>query len=213
MNVRTPATRSELLRSRRRLERVQRGVALLTRKRRALAAELFRVASPAIEARSRIAAAAARAAPALASAVGIWGSGDLEALGWPARVLEVEIGIREVWGTTTGRMERLSPVRRSWEERGLSPGFAGPATGAAQDEFESLVELLLDGASTELLLRRLADALARTSRQVNTLERRVAPQVSAAVRRVRGLLDEREREDHTRLKHLMERRTKSSPSR
>jgi V/A-type H+-transporting ATPase subunit D len=110
-------------------------------------------------------------------------------------------------------MQRLSPVQRSWEERGLSPGFAGPATGAAQREFELLVELLLDGASAELLLRRLADALARTSRQVNTLERRVAPQVSDTVRRIRGLLDEREREDHTRLKHLMERRTTPPASR
>ena len=213
MSIRTPATRSELLRSRRRLERVQRGVALLTRKRRALAAELFRVASPAIEARTRTAAAAARAAPALASAVAVWGTGALEAMGWPSRELEVEVGIREVWGTTTGRVERLSPVRRSWEGRGLSPGFTGPTTGAAAAEFETLVELLLDAASTELLLRRLADALTRTSRQVNTLERRVAPEVSAAVRRVRGLLDEREREDHNRLKHLMERRMKPAAPR
>jgi V/A-type H+-transporting ATPase subunit D len=210
MSSRTPATRSELLRARRRLERVERGVALLTRKRRALAAELFRVATPAIEARSRATAAVARAAPALATAVAARGVGGLEAMGWPTRELEVDVGIREVWGTTTGRVERLSPVRRSWAGRALSPGFAGPATAEAVTEFETLVELLLDAASTELLLRRLAEALTRTSRQVNTLERRVTPEVAAVVRRVRGLLDEREREDHARLKHLMERRTKTA---
>lgn len=211
MSERLPVTRSELLRSRRRLERVRRGIDLLTRKRRALAAELFRVATPAIEARSRVCEAAARAAPALASAVGVWGTDGIEGLGWPTRELEVEVGIHEVWGTTTGRIQRLSPVRRTWQGRGQSPGLTGPAAGAAAAEFERLLELLLDAASTELLLRRLAEALTRTSRQVNTLERRVAPELAGAVRRVRGLLEEREREDHTRLKHLMERRGKRSP--
>jgi V/A-type H+-transporting ATPase subunit D len=208
MTTRLAATRSELLRSRRRLERVERGIDLLTRKRRALAAELFRVATPAIEARTRVCAAAARAAPALAATVGIWGEDGVESLGWPARELEVEVGVHEVWGTATGVVQRLTPIRRSLQARGQAPGFTGPAAAAAADEFESLLELLLDAASTELLLRRLADALRRTSRQVNTLERRVAPELSGAVRRVRGLLEEREREDHARLKHLMARRGK-----
>jgi V/A-type H+-transporting ATPase subunit D len=38
---------------------------------------------------------------------------------------------------------------------------------------------------------------------VNTLENRVAPGLSAEIHRVRALLEEREREDHTRLKHLL----------
>ena len=54
MSERLAATRSHLLRSRRRLERIGRGIALLTRKRRALAAELFRMAAPAIEAGWRL---------------------------------------------------------------------------------------------------------------------------------------------------------------
>jgi len=208
VTTRLAATRSELLRSRRRLERVKRGIDLLTRKRRALAAELFRVATPAIEARARVTAAAARAAPALASALGEWGGDGIEALGWPARELEVEVGVHEVWGTTTGVVRRLTPIRRSLEARGQAPGSTGPAAGSAASEFETLLELLLDAATTELLLRRLAEALSRTSRQVNTLERRVAPALAGAVRRVGGLLEEREREDHTRLKHLMEQRAK-----
>ena len=72
-----------------------------------------------------------------------------------------------------------------------------------------MIELLLDAASTELLLRRLAEALRRTSRQVNTLENRVAPGLSGEIHRVRALLEEREREDHTRLKHLLRLRQES----
>jgi V/A-type H+-transporting ATPase subunit D len=81
-------------------------------------------------------------------------------------------------------------------------GSHGPADRSGCGRFEALLELLLDAASAELLLRRLAGALTRTSRQVNTLERRVAPERGSAVRQVRAQLEEREREDHTRLQHL-----------
>jgi V/A-type H+-transporting ATPase subunit D len=94
-------------------------------------------------------------------------------------------------------------VRRTVEGRGQAPPLTGPAAAVAAGAFEQMVELLLDAASTELLLRRLAEALRRTSRQVNTLENRVAPGLAAEIHRVRALLEEREREDHTRLKHLL----------
>lgn len=200
--TRLAPTRSQLLRSRDRLARVDRGIDLLTRKRKALAAELFGVAAPAIAARARIGECAASAYPALLAAQAARGGAELEALGWPSRQLEVEVAVSEIWGIATAEVTRLVPARRSLEARGQSPGWTGPAAGTASAEFERLLELLLDAASTELRLRRLAEALARTSRQVNTLERRVAPELEAEVRRVRGLLEEREREDHTRLKRL-----------
>ncbi len=196
-------TRSNLIRHRRRLERVRKGIDLLTRKRQALVADLFRVATPAIEARSRVEASASRAYPALVRAVGAQGTGGLEAMGWPARRVEVELTVSESWGVATGAVQRLTPVRRTVEARGQAPPLTQPAAAVAADEFEQMVELLLDAASTELLLRRLADALRRTTRQVNTLENRVAPGLSAEIHRVRALLEEREREDHTRLKHLL----------
>lgn len=198
-------TRSTLLRSRTRLERVARGIDLLTRKRRALAAELFDVAVPAIEARARVNECAAKAYPALLEARALHG-GHLAALGWPERPVEVEVERWEAWGVASGTVRRLAPVQRTLLERNQAPGLTAPAVAAAATGFERLVELLLDSASTELLLRRLAEALKRTSRQVNTLEQRVAPGLRTEVRRVRALLEEREREDHARLKHLRQRR-------
>ncbi len=196
-------TRSNLLRHRRRLERVRKGIDLLTRKRQALVADLFKVAAPAIEARGRVDAAAARAYPALLGAAAEHGSAGLDALAWPARQVEVELTVTESWGVASGAVQRLTPVRRTVESRGQAPPLTGPAAAGAAAEFEQMVELLLDAASTELLLRRLAEALARTSRQVNTLENRVAPGLGGEIHRVRALLEEREREDHTRLKQLL----------
>lgn len=201
-DLRLAPTRSQLLRSRERLARVARGIDLLTRKRKALAAELFGVAAPAIAARARIGERAASAYPAMLAALAAEGGAELAALGWPSRQLEVEVRVRETWGVSTADVRRLVPIRRDLMRRGQHPGWTGRAAAAASGDFEDLLELVLDAASTELRLRRLAEALERTSRQVNTLERRVAPVLEREVRRVRGLLEEREREDHTRLKRL-----------
>ena len=193
-------TRSNLLRSRRRSERVDKGIELLTRKRRALVAELFRVASPAIEAREALTRKAGSAYEALLSALAAEGMSGLEVTGWPTRQVEVEVETRETWGVTVGAVQRLSPVRRSLVARGQGPAMTGLSTMRAAGEFEHYVELLLDLASTELLLHRLADALARTSRQVEVLERRVQPELAHRIRRIGDALSEREREDHMRLR-------------
>lgn len=201
--TRGPApTRSNLLHLRRRLARVEKGVELLTRKRQALVSELFKVATPAIAARGRVEAEAMAAWPALLDALGGNASDGLERLGWPERSVEVEVTAVELWGVTSGTVTRLTPVRRDLAARAQAPGLTGPAAALASDRFEALLEELLDAASSELLLRRLAEALARTSRQVNTLERRVGPDLSASVRRIRAVLEEREREDGVRLRRL-----------
>lgn len=83
--------------------------------------------------------------------------------------------------------------------------MSSPAAAGAAVQFDTLVDLLLDAAPREMLLRRLGDALAQTSRQVNTLERRLAPSLVAQIAAVRRTLDEREREEHLRLKRLKNR--------
>jgi vacuolar-type H+-ATPase subunit D/Vma8 len=110
----------------------------------------------------------------------------------------MEIRASQVWGVTVHELAHRDPVRRSLAARETSPGVAGPAALAA-DEFETLADLLLDAAPRELVLRRLGAALAQTTRQVNTLEHRVTPALEARLRGIRRALEEREREEHTRL--------------
>jgi vacuolar-type H+-ATPase subunit D/Vma8 len=54
-----------------------------------------------------------------------------------------------------------------------------------------------------MLIRRLGQALSQTSRQVNMLELRVTPQLRHQMVGVRGALEEREREERLRPKHLI----------
>lgn len=197
-----PATRLNLLRTARRLAQVTRGVGLLRKKREALVAELFRLARPAADARAQITASGARAYPLLLGALAIHGRAGLRAQAWPEPLVQVEVEPGIVWGVVISRITARPAVARTLAARGTAPGFTGPAAAAATAEFERLTDLLLEAAPREMVIRRLGEALARTSRQVNTLERRFAPALRDAVASMRRSLDEREREERLRLQHL-----------
>jgi V/A-type H+-transporting ATPase subunit D len=201
---RRPApTRQNLLALQRRLERVDKGTALLRRKREALVAELFRLARPAATARASIVDRAATAYPTLIEALAREGAGGLRALGWPPRDLRVALRAGQVWGIAIAEILGWPPVRRTPQARGVPPSGASGAAAEATAAFEELTDLLLDAANRESLLRRLGEALNRTSRQVNTLERRLEPTLRAQLTGIHRTLDEREREEHLRLTRLV----------
>lgn len=198
-------TRLNLVRAVRRLERLTKGATLLRRKREALVSELFRLARPAADARAQIAAAAEHAYPLLVRALAHHGLAGLRAIGWPARDLDVTVSPGSVWGVVVSRIVSRPPVSRTLGARGTAPAATGLATAHATAAFERFADLLLEAAPQEMLLRRLGEALARTSRQVHTLERRVSPRLRHDVSRVRQTLDEREREERLRLANLLKR--------
>lgn len=199
-------TRLNLIRAERRLERVRRGAALLRRKREALVSELFKLARPAADARRQIEDGSRRGYELLLRALALHGRAGLRALAWPERDLEVEIESAQVWGVPVASIVARPPLTRTLGARGNAPGAAGPTAVGAAAEFERLTELLLDAATREMLIRRLGEALSQTSRQVHTLERRVAPSLLGQMGSVRRTLEEREREEHLRLRHLSRRR-------
>jgi V/A-type H+-transporting ATPase subunit D len=199
-------TRLALLRARRDLARVRKGAELLRRKREALVGELFRLARPAVDARATIATHVTEAAPVLMAALAEHGRSGLRAMSWPERALTVELRPGVVWGIPVSDIVEKPPVRRTLDARDLVPGSTGPTAADAALRFEMLADLLLDAAPREQRIRRLGEALARTTRQLRTLEQRLAPQLVERIGRVRGMLEEREREEHLRLKHVQRKR-------
>lgn len=206
MSERTAPTRINLIKGRRQLDRLLHGADLLRKRREALVAELFRTARPAIDARAAVAAQAAKGYAVLLEALGVHGKPGLRALAWPARDLDLQMEESVVWGVPSARIVASPPVRRTPAARGLAPGAAGPAAEVTAEQFETLLEMLLAAASPELLLQRLADALARTSRQVNTIEQRLVPGLRRDIAAIGAALEEREREERLRLRWLLERR-------
>jgi vacuolar-type H+-ATPase subunit D/Vma8 len=106
---------------------------------------------------------------------------------------------------------RRPTLVRSLGARGILPGPGEAASHHAAREFEALVERVLDAAPQEQAMRRLGEALSRTTRLVNTLEQRVAVRLVADVAEIRRTLAEREREEHLRVKHLIARRSADVP--
>lgn len=203
----SPATRHNLLNVRRRLQRVQTAAGLLTRKRSALVNELFRTAKPVLDAREASEWQAAAAFAALLHAQADRGQPLLQALALPDRELQVELRLTESWGLPAADVVQHDPILRNPDERKVAAGSTGPATTLAAAEFETLTALLLDMASREILIRRLARALAETSRRVNLLQSRVGPGLQAELTRIEATLEEREREEQLRYRHLLNRST------
>ncbi len=200
--TRLAATRMNLVRARRELARVHHGIRLTRRKREALVVELFRLARPAVDVRERIAEAATDAAHALAAALAIHGAAGLESMGWSLRPPTVELRLAHVWGLAVSDVVGSSAVARTLDARGLAPGAVGPAAAATTTRFETLTDLLIEAAPREQRVRRLSEAVRDTTHRLLTLEHRVAPRLAGQVARVRQQLEEREREEHLRLRHV-----------
>jgi V/A-type H+-transporting ATPase subunit D len=214
MAERLVPTRATLITSRRRLVQVRKGSTLLRRKREALVAELFRAARPAADARASIEERLRESYPRLLEVLAIHGGSGLTAMARPTRDVLVEVRPAQVWGIPVSEVTRVAPLRRTLDARGMAPALSGPTAMALADRMEGIVESLLASATVEQRIRRLGDAVGRSSRQLRTLERRVEPELEVKIALVRRALDEREREEHLRLKHvqrrLVERRTASS---
>ena len=198
-------TRSTLLRARAQLERVRRGADAVSRKRQALVGHLFRIARPAIHARAEITQRVNEAADKLFDAVAVNGLDALRVTGLPPRDLAVDVTPAQIWGVPVADVEPVEQVRRTLEARGVTAGSAGREMNAAADAYEALAEVLIAAAPRELRVARLAEAVASTSRQLRLLRERVEPRLIGQIATVAHTLEEREREEHLRLKHLQRR--------
>jgi V/A-type H+-transporting ATPase subunit D len=80
------------------------------------------------------------------------------------------------------------------------------------EAFETQLDLIIELASSEMRLRRLAEEIGRTTRRVNALENVLIPRLEAQRNYAQMVLEEREREDLFRLKRVkmkLERRVAS----
>lgn len=206
MSVRSvPPTRSGLVRASARLGRVQKGRELLNRKREALISELFRSARPALDARKQVEDRANQAYAALLHALAARGEAALQTYAWPKREVMVELEQKRIWGIPVPTLVSHSPIRRTLTGRETAAASVGPAAARTATEFEHLVELVLESLPKEQLVRRLGVALSKTTRQVNTLQLRVEPALTSELHALRGMLEERERDERSRLRHVLRR--------
>jgi V/A-type H+-transporting ATPase subunit D len=118
-----------------------------------------------------------------------------------AREIPLEIERHKVWGIPTPEVTGPRLVR-SRDARGASPhAFTLGAAEAARAHEEAL-EILLAICSREIRLRRLGEEIQKTSRRINALEQFLIPRLSGEISRIELALEEREREDLSRLRRF-----------
>jgi V/A-type H+-transporting ATPase subunit D len=183
---------------------------LLDDKRTQLMEEFRRASEVALAGSDELEAAAAEAVRALRMAEALKGP---EAVASVALAASGEIFLQMEMVTIAGvRVPRIEQVAvgRPIVGRGYGLSSTDALTDAVADRYEAELELILHVAEDELRLRRLAAEIGATTRRVNALDQLFIPGLERRLREIRSALDEREREDHFRLrrvKGLLVRRT------
>lgn len=199
------ATRMVLLARRRQLMLAQQGRELLDRKRAALLRELMKMVDEALQQGDDLDRAAAAAQDALELAKALDGPEQVRSAAFAAASTNARFEVAVEGTTIMGvPVPIITPggVRRGLLDRGYSLAFSSARIDHVADAFEEELRCLVRFAEADIHIRRLGGEIERTARRVNALEHAVIPTLRSDVRRITAVLEEREREDHYRLKHL-----------
>ena len=199
-------TRTELLTRRAQIRLARQGADLLKGKREALVreflGELRRFTSAREELRKKIAAAV----QSLMRALAVDGPESVRSVGIGSRrPIDIELEERNIWGTRVVDVTSGYTARPAGGHRDAALGTSARIEDTTE-RFEEALELIVRVAPLDRKMRLLADEIRKTTRRVNALEQRLLPSLQEQVAYIRGVLDQREREDVFRLKRLKKRR-------
>lgn len=178
----------------------EEGRELLEQKRTALMKELMKTADAAMERSNVLQDAAADARLALARAQAAAGTEVVKSAALASRSeFPIELKTTSVMGVRVQQIERKRSGREVYR-RGYSIVGTSITIDEAASAFEAEVNAIIKMAESELRLIRLATEIRRTSRRLNALEHLLIPRLQADRDFIQLALDERERDDHFRLK-------------
>jgi len=192
-------TKIELIGTRRRLGTAIRVKKVLDDKRDVLLKRLDEMIQQAGQARDEISQPLSDAYLALYDAYLKLGPLRLEgiAANTPPMV-EADVNVRRVVDVD------IPSVKLSEAEAGMTYGFADTnvAVDRASMQMRRVLPSIFKAAEFENAIFRLAKELERTQRLLNALEYMIIPRYETSIRFIQQTLEEREREEFTRLKHV-----------
>jgi V/A-type H+-transporting ATPase subunit D len=200
-------TRTELLTRRAQIQLARQGAELLRGKREALVREFLSELQRFVDARDALRRELSDAKQSLMRALATDGPEAVASAGLAGRrPIELESRTRNIWGIRVAEvLTDYAPGETA--ERAFAAAGGSVRIEEAAERFDATLELILRVAPLDRKLGRLAEEIRATSRRVNALEQRLLPTLAAQVRYIRGVLDQREREDVVRLKHLKKKRS------
>lgn len=193
-------TRMELLGVKAQIGLAEQGRDLLKEKRNALMKEFMKIVETVMTGSDDLEQSAMDARRALARAEALDGAEAVQSAAFAAQgELTLSVEGAFVMGVPVPVIEKKS-ASRALIDRGYSLSGTSARIDETADKFEEEVDLLIELASSELRLRRLADEIRKTSRRVNALENILIPRLHSRKAYIEMVLEERAREDLFRLK-------------
>lgn len=192
-------TKIELIKTRRSLQTARRVQKVLDDKREVLLKRLDEMIQKAGEAREEISQPLSDAYLALYDAYLKLGPLRLEGVASNTPpIVEVEVNVRRVVDVDIPSLKLLE------KEVGMTYGFADTnvAVDRASREMRRVLPSIFRAAEFENAIFRLAKELERTQRLLNALEYMIVPRYESNIRFIQQTLEEREREEFVRLKHV-----------
>lgn len=192
-------TKIELIRIRRSLTVSRKVHKILDDKREVLLRRLDETIEEAQRARADVWTPLSEAYRALYDAYLRMGANKLEAIAATTPpTVDVGVNVRRIVDVDVPTLEITA------RKAGLTYGFAD--TSASLDQAAKLLRAVLPGivkaAELENAIFRLASELERTQRLINALEYIIIPGYAESIRYISSTLEEREREEFVRLKHV-----------
>ena len=195
-------TRSVLLDLKKKIKLSQSGYKIMKMKRDGLIIEFFEVLEKAKKMRKGVSSDYEAAMEKITIARAAEGEIAVKSAAYALKTEpEVKLGSKNIMGMMVPRVE-ASSIHTKMTERGYGVIETSAYIEEAAIAFEKLLDTLVRAAEIETTMKKLLDEIEKTKRRVNALEFKIIPELKEAEAFVKFRLEEMERENTTRLKHL-----------
>ena len=195
-------TRSVRLDLKRRIKLSQSGHKILKMKRDGLIIEFFEVMEKARQMRAGVATDFEVAMKKITIARAIDGEVNVRSAAYALnKYPTVKLSSKSIMGMMVPKVEADS-IHTDILNKGYGVLDTSAYVEEAAASFEKLLETLIRAAEVETTMKKLLDEIEKTKRRVNALEFKIIPDLKESERFVKFRLEEMERENTTRLKHI-----------
>ena len=195
-------TRSVLLDLKRRIKLSQSGHKILKMKRDGLIIEFCEVMEKARQMRAGVATDFEVAMKKITIARAIDGEVNVRSAAYALnKYPTVKLSSKSIMGMMVPKVEADS-IHTDILNKGYGVLDTSAYVEEAAASFEKLLETLIRAAEVETTMKKLLDEIEKTKRRVNALEFKIIPDLKESERFVKFRLEEMERENTTRLKHI-----------
>ncbi|NQV08831.1 V-type ATP synthase subunit D [Candidatus Woesearchaeota archaeon] len=201
MSLKVKPTRSELIKLKRRIKLANSGYNLLKKKRDGLILDFFEVLKKAKTIRTELTEAFLGAQNKINIARVLETDLKIKSIAMALKNRpEIQLETKNIMGVKVPKIE-ATEIQKKFTNRG--PGyFNSAAISETASAYEKVVEMIMVAAEVEVSLRKLLQEIEKTKRRVNALEYVVIPDMEKTQGFITLRLEEMERENVFRLKHI-----------